>query len=144
MGKSFEENVPEERRLVAEAWRELRHLMCACFGNIYTVLWLRFFLTWLRFFLPWVRFFPCFLLSCKANARVKPAKTGHCRHSSTLVVICVVPLLFVLFYVLLVCKCVLPPGDNPIAVNKYSISCNNRCTETYWSPCTITPCTITP
>jgi len=30
-------------------------------------------------------------------------------------------LLFVL-YVLFVCKCVLPPGDNPIAVNKYIIS----------------------
>jgi hypothetical protein len=28
-------------------------------------------------------------------------------------------LLFVLFYVLFVCKCVLPPGDNPIAVHKY-------------------------
>jgi len=28
----------------------------------------------------------------------------------------------VLFYVLFVCKCVLPPGDNPIAVNKYIIS----------------------
>jgi len=27
--------------------------------------------------------------------------------------------LFVLFYVLFVCKCVLSPGDNPIAVNKY-------------------------
>jgi len=26
-----------------------------------------------------------------------------------------------LFYVLFVCKCVLPPGDNPIAVNKYII-----------------------
>jgi len=25
-------------------------------------------------------------------------------------------------YVLFVCKCVLPPGDNPIAVNKYIIS----------------------
>jgi len=30
--------------------------------------------------------------------------------------------LFLLFYVLFVCKCVLPPGDNPIAVNKYIIS----------------------
>jgi len=29
--------------------------------------------------------------------------------------------LFVLFYVLFVCKCVLPPGDNPVAVNKYVI-----------------------
>ena len=51
--------------------------------------------------------FPCFFLSCKANARVKLAKTGHGPHSSKLVVICVVLLLFVLFYVLFVCKCVL-------------------------------------
>jgi len=58
----------------------------------------------------------------KANARVNLAKTGHGPHSSSLVVICVVQLLFVLFYVLFVCKCVLPPGDNPIAVNKYTIS----------------------
>jgi hypothetical protein len=27
-----------------------------------------------------------------------------------------------LFYVLFVCKCLLPLGDNPIAVNKYIIS----------------------
>jgi len=66
--------------------------------------------------------FPCFFLSCKANARVKLAKTGHGLHSSTLVVICVVRLLFVLFYVLFVHKCVLPSGDNPNAVNKYIIS----------------------
>jgi hypothetical protein len=26
--------------------------------------------------------FPCFFLSCKANARVKPAKTRHGQHSS--------------------------------------------------------------
>jgi hypothetical protein len=26
--------------------------------------------------------FPCFSLSCKENARVKPAKTGHGQHSS--------------------------------------------------------------
>jgi hypothetical protein len=30
--------------------------------------------------------------------------------------------LFVLYCVLFVCKYVLPPGDNPIAVNKYNIS----------------------
>jgi hypothetical protein len=70
-------------------------------------------------FLTLTEVFPCFFLSCKANAREKFAKTGHGPHSSTLVVICVVRLLFVLFYVLFVCKCVLPPGDNPIAVNKY-------------------------
>ena len=69
--------------------------------------------------------FPCFSLSCKANARVKLAKTGHGPYSCTLVVICVVRLLFVLFYVLFVCKCILPPADNPIAVNKY-ININNR------------------
>jgi hypothetical protein len=60
-----------------------------------------------------------FFLSCKTNARVKLAKTGHSLHSSTLVVICVVRLLFVLFCVLFVCKCVLLPGDNPMAVAKY-------------------------
>ena len=54
---------------------------------------------------------------------------GHGPHSSTLVVICVVWLLFVLFFVLFVCKCVLPPGDNPIAVNKYitSYHVSSRC-----------------
>jgi hypothetical protein len=62
--------------------------------------------------------FPCFFLSCKANARVKLAKTGHGSHSTALLCICVVRmLLFVLFCVLFVCKCVLPPGD-PVAVNK--------------------------
>jgi hypothetical protein len=63
-----------------------------------------------------------FSLSCKANVRVKLAKTGHGPHSSTLVAtsICVVLLLFVLIYVLFVCKCVLPPGDNPTAKVKQS------------------------
>jgi len=31
--------------------------------------------------------FPCFFLSCKANARVQLANTGHTLHSSKLVVI---------------------------------------------------------
>jgi len=38
-------------------------------------------------------FFPCFFLSCKANARVLLAKTGHGPHSSQLVncvVLCIV------------------------------------------------------
>ena len=65
--------------------------------------------------------FPCFFLSYKANARVKLGKTGA-RPALFTIVICVVRLLFVLFYVLFVCKCVLPPGDNRIAVNKYIIS----------------------
>jgi len=50
---------------------------------------------------------PCFSLNCTANAWVKLAKTRHGPHSSTLVVICVVRLLFVLFYVLFLCKCIL-------------------------------------
>ena len=80
------------------------------------------FLNLTEVFLTLTQVFPYFFLSCKANARVKLAKTGHGPHSSTLVVICVVRLLFVLFFVLFVCKCVLPPGDNPIAVNIYVIS----------------------
>jgi hypothetical protein len=42
--------------------------------------------------------FPSFSLSCKANARIKPAKTGHVSHFSKI---------FVLFCVLFLCKCVL-------------------------------------
>jgi hypothetical protein len=78
------------------------------------------FLNLTEVFLTLTEVLPCFSLSCKANARVKLAKTGHGLHSSTLAVICVVRLC-VLFYVLFVCKCVLPPGDNPIAVNKYRV-----------------------
>jgi hypothetical protein len=50
--------------------------------------------------------FPCFSVSCKANARVNLAKTGHGQHSSkfvvcvVLLVICVVLFLIVLFCVL--------------------------------------------
>ena len=62
------------------------------------------FLNLTEVFLILTQVFPCFFLSCKANDRVKLAKTGHGSHSSTLVVICVVQLLFVLFCVLFVCK----------------------------------------
>jgi hypothetical protein len=76
-----------------------------------TVLWLRFLLysDWGFSYPDWG--FSVFFLSCKANARVKHAKTMQRPppHSSTLVI-------FVVLYI--VCKCVLPPGDNPIAVNK--------------------------
>jgi hypothetical protein len=86
------------------------------------ILYFEVFLNLTEVFLTLTEVFPCFFLSCKANARVKLAKTGHGPHSSTLACICVVRLLFVLFCVLFVCKCVLPPGDNPIAVNKYFLS----------------------
>ena len=48
-------------------------------------------------FLTLTEVFPCFFLSCKANARVKLAKTGHGPHSTTLVV-------FVLFDCYLCCS----------------------------------------
>jgi len=102
--------------------------VCVCvFCNVW-VFWYVYctltevFLNLTEVFFTLTEVFPCFFLSCRANARVKLAKTGHGPHSSTLVDICVVQLLFVLFYVLFVCKCVLPPVDNPTAVNKYIIS----------------------
>jgi hypothetical protein len=92
---------------------------CVCFlVNLYCTL-TEVFLNLTEDFLTLTEVFSCFFLSCKANAKVKLAKTGHGPHYSTLVIICVVHLLFVSFYVLFVCKSVLPPGDNPIAVNKY-------------------------
>jgi hypothetical protein len=80
------------------------------------------FLLWLRFFLHWLRFFPFLFLSCKANARVKTRKDGA--RPALLHISCYLrcSLLFALFYVLFGCKCVLPPGDNPIAINKCIIS----------------------
>jgi hypothetical protein len=63
--------------------------------------------------------FPCFFLSCKANARVKTRK--DVARPALFHINLLFGLLFVLFCVLFVCKCVLPPGDNPIAVNKYII-----------------------
>jgi hypothetical protein len=104
--------------------------VCVCVGGGGFVIWGCFWeyvyctltevlLNLTEVFLALTEGFPCFFLSCQANARVILAKTGHGPHSSTLVVICIVRLLFVLLSVLFVCKCVLPPGDNPIAVNTY-------------------------
>jgi hypothetical protein len=91
------------------------------------ILYFEVFLNLIGVFLTLTEAFPCFFLSCEANAKVKLANTGHGPHSSTLVCICVVQLLFVLFCVLFVCKCVLPPGGSPIAVNKYIIRVNFAC-----------------
>jgi hypothetical protein len=96
-------------------------VMCGCFWYYVYCSLTEVFLNLTEVFLTLTEVFPIFFLSCKANVRVKLAKTGHGLHSSTLVCICVVWLLFV-FYVLFVCKCVLPLGDNLIAVNKYIIS----------------------
>jgi uncharacterized membrane protein len=85
-------------------------------------------------------------LSCKANARVKLAKSGHGPHLLYAIVFCdvivivlcyrlyavllllcctvivLLLLLFVLSYVLIVCTVPLPPGVNTSAVDKYIIS----------------------
>jgi hypothetical protein len=63
--------------------------------------------------------FPCFFFSCKANARVKPGKTGHGPHCSkflccSMYCLCCVVLCIVCVYM---CTVLLPPGGYPIAVN---------------------------
>jgi len=81
--------------------------------------------------------FPCFFLSCKANARVKPAKNGA--RAALFLIFVLFYVFFMLFYVLLCCSmyclfcdvlcivCVymctelLPPGSYPTAV-KHIIS----------------------
>ena len=74
-------------------------------------------------FLNLTEVFPCFFLSCKAKCQGKTRTDGARPALYHISCICVVQLLFVLFYVLFVCKCVLPPGDNTIAVNKYIKTC---------------------
>jgi hypothetical protein len=70
--------------------------------------------------------FPQLQGKCQGKTRkdgARPALFHTSLYVCCSVVICVVRLLFVLFCVLFVCKCVLPPGVNPSAVNKYIISC---------------------
>jgi hypothetical protein len=80
------------------------HIVCLCMATLNEV-------------------FPWFFFSCKANARVNPAKTGHGPHSyyflcCTYCLFCVV-LCIVCVYM---CTVLLPPGGYPIAVNKCIIS----------------------
>jgi len=65
--------------------------------------------------------FPCFFLSCKANARVKPAKTGYGPHSSKFSCCSIYCLFCVVLCTVCVymCTVLLPLGGYPIAVNKY-------------------------
>jgi hypothetical protein len=64
--------------------------VCVCvFCNVW-VFWYYAYCTMTEVFLTPTEVFLCFSLSCKENARVKLAKTGHGPHSSTLIVICVV------------------------------------------------------
>ena len=65
--------------------------------------------------------FPCFFLSCKANARIKPAKTGHGPHCSKILCCSMYCLFCVVLCTICVemCSILLPPAVNPIAVDKY-------------------------
>jgi hypothetical protein len=60
------------------------HMVLFLFNNVIYV----FLLLWLCILMvclcmaTMTKVFPCFSLSCKANARVKPTKTGHGPHSS--------------------------------------------------------------
>jgi hypothetical protein len=50
-----------------------------------------------------------------------------------------------MFYVLSTCKCVLPPGVNPTAVDKYidiDININNTEVKKEWSYAFISHCTL--
>ena len=51
--------------------------------------------------------FPCFFFSCKANSKVKPAKTGHGPLSSKLLCCSMYYLFCVVLCIIFVCKCVL-------------------------------------
>jgi len=69
--------------------------------------------------------FRAFFFSCKANARVKLAKTGHGLTSSKIsCYLCCSVVIRVVLYIVCVymCTALLSPGDNPIALNKYIIS----------------------
>ena len=97
----------------------LHILQILFFINVYMVLFLFdnviyiFLLLWLYILIVCLcmttvtEVFPCFFFSCKANARVKPAKTGHGHHSSKIFVcsmyFCVVLCIVCLFYVFLCC-----------------------------------------
>jgi hypothetical protein len=63
-------------------------------------------------------FFPKLYVKCQEKTRKEGARPALFHISSYLCF----SFVFVLFYVLFVCKCVLPLGDNAIAVNKYAIS----------------------
>jgi len=73
--------------------------------------------------------FPCFFLSCKANARVKPTKTGHGPHSSKFLCCSMYCLFCVVLCFVCVCMCteLLPPGGYPIAVNPLKPELNSIC-----------------
>ena len=87
--------------------------LCVCMGFVMCAFWQY---VYYHSSATLTEVFPCLFLSCKANAKVKLAKTGHGTHYSQLVFICFLLLLFVfsvLFVSFYVLMCV-----NKIAVDK--------------------------
>jgi len=65
-------------------YKDSRYMVLFLFDNliyVFLLLWLCILVVCL-YMATLTEVFPCFILSCKANARVKPAKTGHGPHSS--------------------------------------------------------------
>jgi len=92
----------------------------------------------------WLRVFVLFL-SCKANTRVKPAKTGHGR---TLPNFCVVLCIFcfVSFSVLFVCVCVLYDCHRvatQLQLNIYHIIYISRTVNSSWKRSRVAWCVVT-
>jgi len=94
------------------------YMVLFLFNNvIYVFLFLWLYILIVCLCMATLEVFPCFFLSCKADARVKSAKTGHVPHSSKFfIVLCifcsmyfcvVLCICFVSFSVLFVCICVL-------------------------------------
>jgi hypothetical protein len=90
-------------------------VMCGCLDNVHS----------LNLFGCPDRFFRAFSSVVRQMPGYNSQRIGHGQHSSKFVicvvlfVIHVVLLLIVMFYVLFMCKYVLPPGVNPTAVDKY-------------------------
>ena len=78
-------------------------LLFTSVGYIFLLLCLCFLIVMHVLFSTLTEVFPCFFLSCKANAWVYLAKTGHGSHSSLIVLFHV---LIVLFYILFCVDCV--------------------------------------
>jgi hypothetical protein len=95
------------------------------FGNELRVLDFGFFRNKINYFLKKPMFWaPKYLIRL---SQLEASKRKLVWHRCYLFVIRVVLLLIVMFYILFMCKCVLPPGVNPIAVDKYiNIKCNLR------------------
>jgi len=88
---------------------------------VFLLLWLRVLIVCLCLTIL-TEVFPCFFLSCKANARVKPAKTGHGPHSSWFLCCSMYCLFCVVLCIVCLCICVLNYGHRVATQLQLNIS----------------------